>query len=1294
MPLLRGGKPFGVILFRSTARRSPRSRIELLKTFADQAVIAIENVRLFEAEQQRTQELTELLQQQTATADVLKVISRSAFDLQTVFDTLVETATRLCQASASVIWRPEDDGGYHLAASYGVPLKFKERLESLTLKPDGRSVVGRSLQTGQTVYVPDLAVDPEYAGRKIEDFGGYRGLLCVPIMRQGSAVGVLMVAHTTAQGFTENQISLITTFADQAVIAIENVRLFEAEQKRSRELSELLEQQTATSEVLKVISSSPGELQPVFDTMLAKATEVCEATYGTMWLREGDGFRSAAIHGDLPPAYVELRRSGTLVHGGPDTPMRRVVETRQPVQVVDLRESRAYLNRDPIPVASVEIAGIRTLVAVPMLKDNEPIGVISIYRQEVRPFTDKQIELVQNFAAQAVIAIENTRLLNELRELLEQQTATSDVLKVISSSPGELKPVFEAMLENATRICEAKFGSLFLREGDDFRAVAVHGEPKHVEFWRHNPVITPSATHGGPIQRAIDSKALLHIADMKEDSSYTGGNLPVRSLVDSGGARTYAVVPLFKDDEVVGVITMYRQEVRPFGVKQIELVQNFAAQAVIAIENTRLLNELRQRTDDLTEALEQQTAMSEVLGVISSSPGDLAPVFDTILANATRLCEGNLAALWRYDGKFLLGAAQYNASPAFVEHYMGAKLEPGREGPARLAALERRTVHVADITTEPGFSPLVLQYERARTVLAVPLLREKELVGAIAIWRREVRPFTEKQIALVQNFAAQAVIAIENTRLLNELRELLEQQTATSEVLEVIASSTGELAPVFSAMLANAARLCGASYGALWLNERDGFRTAALHGDLPQAYIDQWRSGTLFHPSPEVVMARVAASGQPVQVADLQNDPSYLRGDPLPVAAVEVAGIRTLLAVPMFKDKELIGEIAIYRKEVKPFTDKQIELVQHFAAQAVIAIENARLLNELRQRTDDLTESLEQQTATSEVLQVISSSPGELQPVFEAMLENATRLCEAKFGMLFLWEGDGSYRTAALHGAPAELTEYRRREPLVRPAPATGLALVAQMKQPAHIADVLAEKNYLHPPSGFTPSGIALHGGARTELAVPMVKEGELIGSIVIYRTEVRPFADKQIELVTNFAAQAVIAIENTRLLSELRELLEQQTATSDVLKVISSSPGSLEPVFDAMLENAVRICHAHFGVMHRFVGAEFEAVAMLNIPAALEGFTPARLGQGNSRVRHGQFVQVQAGRSHGGHAGRAGSRSAREACRCADATRRTHDEGRRTGRGDRHLSARGPAFRRQADRAGQEFRLTSSHRH
>jgi GAF domain-containing protein len=556
---------------------------------------------------------------------------------------------------------------------------------------------------------------------------------------------------------------------------------------------------------------------------------------------------------------------------------------------------------------------------------------------------------------------EVARLTREHDEALEQLAATSEVLQIISSSPGRLAPVFEAILANAVRLCAAKFGTLWMAEkNDQFRSVASHAVPPALtEARRREPVVRFDPSTG--VGRVIKTKQVAHVADMSQDPAYLAGNPRAVMLVDVGGARTVIFTPMLKDNEVIGVLTIYRQEVRPFTDKQIELVKNFAAQAVIAIENTRLLNELRERTDDLSEALERQTATTEVLHVISTSPGELQPVFDSILAKAAKLCE--------------------------------------------------------------------------------------------------------------------------------------------------------------------------ASYGALWLCEGDAFRTAALHGELPQLYIDQWRSGALLRPNPKVLLARVAASGKPLQIEDLRADPSYLSGDPLPVAGVEIAGIRTLLCVPMFKDAELIGEIAIYRTEIKPFTEQQIELLTNFAAQAVIAVENARLVNELRERTDDLAASLQRQTATSEVLRVVSSSPGILEPVFRAMLENATRICEAKFGVFFSYK-DGNIEPIALHGVPEPLVNFLHQRGAIPPRPGSALERLVKTKTTIHIED------YARVDDNSNPAVIL--GGARSYLAVPMLRDEDLAGLIVIYRQEVRPFADKQIELLQDFAAQAVIAIENARLLNELNKLNQQ----------------------------------------------------------------------------------------------------------------------------------------------------------
>jgi GAF domain-containing protein len=559
--------------------------------------------------------------------------------------------------------------------------------------------------------------------------------------------------------------------------------------QRTTDLSASLEQQTATSEVLRVISSSQGELQPVFEAMLANAVRLCEAKFGVLYRYDGHLFHPEALVG-APQPLIEFHQRRGAFETVPGTPLHRLWQTRDVVHTADDAGS---------PSSSARFGGARSHLAVPMFKSDALVGSIIIYRQEVRPFTDKQVDLVKNFAAQAVIAIENARLLSELRqrttdlgEALEQQTATADVLRVISSSPGNLEPVFQAMLEKAVSICNAKFGTLFRFDGNAFHFAARVNTPAALaEFQKkRGPFLPPS---GSNLDRMMKTKQVQHSADDAAEP------VPAQGL-RLGGARSIVHVPMVQGEQLVGALAIYRQEVRPFTEKQIELLKNFAAQAVIAIENARLLNELRQRTVDLTESLEQQTATSEVFELISSPQASVQAVLDSVAANAVRLCEALNATIYLRDGEFVVIHAH---SGPLGRTPIGTRQVPNNKWVTGRAVLEGRTVHVADLQSDddyPQGKEIALRLGH-RTTLAVPLIRNETAIGAILLRRREVRPFNDRQIALVQNFAAQAVIAIENARLLKELRERTEQlEVQSQEVVQLnqqleqrVADQVGEI---------------------------------------------------------------------------------------------------------------------------------------------------------------------------------------------------------------------------------------------------------------------------------------------------------------------------------------------------------------------------------------------------------------------------------------------------------------------------------------------------------------------
>jgi two-component system, NtrC family, sensor kinase len=790
------------------------------------------------------------------------------------------------------------------------------------------------------------------------------------------------------------------------------------------------------------------------------------------------------------------------------------------------------------------------------------IGALLIRRVEAGPFSDKQMQSLGIFADQAVIAIENVRLFKELEErnrdlttALDRQTATSEILRVISRSPTDVQPVLDAVAENAARLCGA----------DDAVILTVDGR-----------ALTPAAHFGGvpvlpenasiPITRetavgtAVLDRQVLHVHDMADE--YQRGNYPAsRPWRDRVDYRTVLCVPLVQDDVAVGAIVMRRLRVQRFTDKQIELVKTFADQAVIAIENVRLFTELQEKNRALTESLEQQTATSEILRVISSSPTDVQPVFDTIVARAVRLCDGLFSALFRFDGELMhqvedglirLASARAGlpgSSEASMEQFRTPR-PPTGDFPSDRVVLTRAIQHVIDVGADPSWDLRLRELAELRgyrSIVAVPMLRGDDVVGIISVTRNRIGGFTPPEIALLQTFADQAVIAVENTRLLSELqarnRDLttaLDKQTATSEILRIIAGSQTDVQPVFDAIVHSAVRLCGGSFGAVFRFDGHLLHLVAQDNSTPEATEVFGRVFPMV-PTRELGAGRALLDRTVVHVADASNQEEFAISKALS-RGLTVRPFRAVVSVPMLRDDTPIGVITVGRTEPGLFPDNQIALLKTFADQAVIAIENVRLFKELEVRNRDLTESLEQQTATSEILRVISSSPTDIQPVFDTIVQNAVRLCGALYGTVTRTVGDLIHLAAQYNVTPEQADALRHAYPV----PLSSEAPVPRSMRAGTVyraVDVEAEPEW---QSRTEEMRTALRSrGVRSHLAVPMLRRGTAIGAINLTHREVGAFSDAHVELVKIFADQAVIAIENVRLFKELEAANRELAAAS-----------------------------------------------------------------------------------------------------------------------------------------------------
>jgi GAF domain-containing protein len=953
VPMVLEGAAVGAILLRRRqARPFTNQQIELVANFAKQAVIAIENTRLLRELRERTEDLSESLQQQTATAEVLKVISRSTFDLQGVFDTLVESAARLCRADQATILQLKADC-FEIVAARGMPPSFKAYMMAHPLGLDKGSVSGRAVIEGRIVQVEDVLVDPQYTNLEVQKLGGFRTVLGVPLMREGNPIGCIFLTRAKVEPFNGKQIALLQTFADQAVIAIENVRLFDEVQARTEDLRDSLQQQTATADVLKVISRSTFDLQPVLDTLLSSACRLCEADLGTVRYQDGSTYRVAADYGFTQEWRDHYGHQTTKPDRG--TIFGRTIVDGRTVHIPDVLDDPEFTR-----LATQKLTGFRAALGVPLIREGRVFGVVSLLRFAPRSFNEKQIELVETFADQAVIAIENTRLLNELRESLQQQTATADVLKVISRSAFDLQAVLDALVETVANLCDTDRAVLTRKQGDRYYRAALHGYPAEaIAEMKGVPVDLEAGTI---VARALRSCAAVHVADINADPEYPG--TPAQTL---GGARTVLSVPLIRDTQPVGAITVSRTRVQPFTEKQIDLIKTFADQAAIAIENARLFDEVQAKTRDLTEALTYQTGSSNILSVIASSPTDVGPVLKAIVESACELCEAYDAVMFLKDGDDLHPSAHHGPIPMD-----SGKLPIGRNWAAGRAFLDRKPVHVRDYLSADGDDFPVgrerARREGARSVLGVPLLREGESIGIILLRRIEAHPFSDKQIALLQTFADQAVIAIGNVRLFeqvqartHDLTEALTYQTGSSKILSVIASSPTDVGPVLEAIVVSACELCEAYDAVVVLKDGDDLRFSAHHGPIPL-------SQEKLPINRNWVTGRAVVDKVPVHVHDLLSP----AGDQFPLTRerLQQEGHRTVLSVPMLREGESIGAIVLRRIEVHPFSDKQIALLQTFADQAVIAIGNVRLFEQVQQRTRELSQSLDElRTAQDRLIQ-------------------------------------------------------------------------------------------------------------------------------------------------------------------------------------------------------------------------------------------------------------------------------------------------------------------------------------
>lgn len=892
-----------------------------------------------------------------------------------------------------------------------------------------------------------------------------------------------------------------------------------------RQLKAARRQQEASAEILRAVANISGDAAGPLQQIAETTARLFDASSVAIQLAEGDEFTQEYRVGASAKRIGSAYPRSMIKVGGRNLPGTVVAESRQ-IHIPDLDQLDPSMSDFPgLPHARA--GGARTVCGTPLRREDKAIGAIIVLRDRLLPFTDNELALLQSFADQAVIAIQNARLLKETKEALERQVATADILRIISRSVAHAAPVFDTILESCQRLFNPYDAAVYLVEGDRVRGVARRGPG--VGDWGTDSMPLADSSTG----LAIAQRRPLHFPNLADKAGVPEHK---RDAIRLAGGMSVLYAPIISESRGVGSLVVTRQPMKPFTETEIEFIQSFADQAAIAIENARLFSEVGAKTRDLSEALEQQTATSAVLAVISRSPSDLNPVLEAISDTAARLCGSEQTMFFRYDGSVFRILASWNFPPEVHEMLERRPLMPGHPSAIGRAGASLKPVCIPDVLADPAYG-LTGEQSRARyrATLAVPLLREGRLVGALSLNRSEPGAFTEKQIELVATFADQAVIAIENTRLFNETREALERQTATAEILKVIASSPDDVQPVFQAIAERSNHLVG------------GFATTVVSIIDDVVHLSAFTSTTPaadaalrhFYPRPlsRFTYSDAVRRGEIYRIVDAEVE---LAGQLDELAIVRRRGWRSALWVPLLLEGQAIGAIGVTRGEPGPFADHHVDMLKTFADQAVIAISNVNLFRQVQDRTRDLEESLQQQTATSEVLQVISRSVFDLKTVLQTLLESAASLCDASICILFQSQGDLLHVGASYGGTP-EFVEYLSNHPH-RLDRATVAGRAAVERRTIHIPDIAADTEYALPQS------IKL-GGWQSIIGVPLLRDGEVLGVLDLARPIAGPFTPRQIKLIETFADQAVIAIENARLFDEVQQRTKELAASLDELR-------------------------------------------------------------------------------------------------------------------------------------------------